>query len=72
MIDCWRGVKKGKAPGKDGIANEVLAYFNWESLCRLRGLFEKRLNNEEGDEVSDFWYDIDIQCIPPPQQKRPG
>ena len=33
-------------------------------MCRLRGLFEKRLNNEEGGEVGDGWFDIDIQCIP--------
>ena len=48
VLDCWRGVKSGKAPGKDGITNEVLAYFNWETLARLRGLFEKRLNHLEG------------------------
>ena len=64
VLDCWRGVKNGKTPGKDGITNEVLAYFNWETLARLRGLFEKRLNNEEGGEVGDEWFDIDIQCMP--------
>ena len=64
MTDCWRGVKTGKAPGQDGITNEVLAYFNWESLGRLKGLFENRLNNEAGGEVGEPWFDIDIQCLP--------
>ena len=64
VLDCWRGVHNGKAPGKDGITNEVLAYFNWETLARLRDLFGKRLNNEEGGEVGKAWFDIDIQCIP--------
>ena len=68
LIDSWRGIKHGKAPGRDGIANEALAYFNWESLCRLRG-FSKKNNNEEGGEVSDLWFDIDIQCIP--KNKKP-
>ena len=43
VLDCWRGVKNGKAPGRDGIANEVLSYFNWETLCRLRDLFEQKI-----------------------------
>ena len=64
VLDCWRGMKNGKTPGRDGIANEVPSYFNWETLCGLRGLFERRLNNEEGGELGDWWFDIDIQCIP--------
>ena len=48
LIGCWRGVKHGKAPGRDGLANEVLAYFNWETLCRLRGLFEKKKTQQRG------------------------
>ena len=67
VLDCWRGVKNGKTPVMDGITNELLAYFNWETLARLRGLFEKRLNNEEGGEVGDEWFDIDIQCLPKKQ-----
>ena len=35
-------------------------------------LFEKRLNNEEGGEVSDLWFDIDIQCIPTKKPKDLG
>jgi hypothetical protein len=69
LIDCWRGVKNGKAPGRDGITNEVMAFFNWETLCRLRELFEKRLNNEEGGEPGPGWLDIDIQCLP--KKKKP-
>jgi hypothetical protein len=64
LLDCWRGVKNGKAPGRDGIANEVLSYFNWTTLSKLRTFFEKRLNNEAGGEVCDGWFDIDIQCLP--------
>ena len=69
MIDCRRGVKNGKAQGRDGITNEVLAFFNWESLCRLKCLFEKRLNNESGGEVGELWFDIDIQCLPTKNNK---
>jgi hypothetical protein len=69
LIDCWRGVKNGKAPGRDGITNAVMCYFNWEMLCRLRELFEKRLNNEIGGEVGPEWVDIDIQCLP--KKKKP-
>jgi hypothetical protein len=64
VLDCWRGVKNGKAPGRDGITNEVLAYFNWETLCKLRELFEKRFKNEPGGDVGTGWFDIDIQCLP--------
>ena len=57
-------IREDKATGIDGLPGEAFKSLRWETVLKLRELFEGRANDEDEDRVHWGWYAVQVWCIP--------
>jgi hypothetical protein len=63
FLDAVHALQPGKAPGADGIVNEMVSCLGFNSLVAIHRLFEERLNGF-GHQGVQGWELISVHCIP--------
>jgi hypothetical protein len=62
FLEAIHKMRGNKATGLDGICNEMVQNFTWNTLVNLHRLFEQRLNSTEHESIED-WKTILVYCI---------